>query len=298
MFPARPRVVTGLALAACSYALFATQDATVKGLVAVYAVPQILFFRSVVIMAIAFVCGGGPRALERVRHSANKPALIARASLILLAWLFYYSAAAYLGLAEITTLYFAAPVIAVALSALVLRERVGAARWSTVLLGFAGVVIAAGPLGAIMSRPALGAFAAAACWGTSTILARWISRSESTLTQMLSSNALFALGCLPVLPWMWHAPTGPALTAMLGVGIVGGVGQYLLFESYRYAPASAVAPVEYTGLVWAFLYGYAIWADIPRWNTFAGAALIAAGSLAQVWFENRRALVEPALPVP
>ena len=141
MFAARPRVVTGLALAACSYALFATQDATVKGLVAVYAVPQILFFRSVVIMAIAFVCGGGPRALERVRHSANKPALIARAALILLAWLFYYSAAAYLGLAEITTLYFAAPVIAVALSALVLRERVGAARWSTVLLGFAFVAL-------------------------------------------------------------------------------------------------------------------------------------------------------------
>ena len=62
MMAARPRVVTGLALAACSYALFATQDATVKALVTVYAVPQILFFRSVVIMIIAFVCGGGPRA--------------------------------------------------------------------------------------------------------------------------------------------------------------------------------------------------------------------------------------------
>ncbi len=297
MVSARPRVVTGLALAACSYALFATQDATVKGLVAVYAVPQILFFRSVVIMAIASVCGGGPRALVRVRDSANKPALIARASLILAAWMFYYSAVAYLGLAEITTLYFAAPVIAVALSAVVLKERVGAARWFAVLLGFLGVVIAAGPLGAVVSRPALGAFAAAACWGTSTILARWISRSESTLTQMLSSNALFALGCVPLLPWMWHAPSGMAAVAMLGVGIVGGIGQYLLFESYRFAPASAVAPIEYTGLVWAFLYGYAIWADIPRWNTFAGAAMIAAGSLAQVWFENRRAMGEAASPV-
>ena len=297
MMAARPRVVTGLALAACSYALFATQDATVKALVTVYAVPQILFFRSVVIMIIAFVCGGGPRALTRVKHSPNKPALVARASLILLAWLFYYSAVADLGLAEITTLYFAAPVIAVALSALVLKERVGAARWFAVLLGFSGVVIAAGPLRDVMSRPALGAFAAAACWGTSTILARWISRSESTLTQMLSSNALFALGCVPMLPWLWHAPTLAALLAMLGIGMVGGIGQYLLFESYRYAPASAVAPIEYTGLVWAFLYGYAIWADLPRWNTFAGAALIASGSLAQVWFENRRALGEPALPV-
>ena len=95
MYAARPRVVTGLALAACSYALFATQDATVKGLVAVYAVPQILFFRSVVIMAIASVCGGGPRALDAGQtDSANKPALIARASLILAAWKFYYSAVA------------------------------------------------------------------------------------------------------------------------------------------------------------------------------------------------------------
>ena len=264
----------------------------------IYAVPQILFFRSIVIMAIAFVGGGGPRVLVRVKHSPNKPALIARAALILLAWLFYYSAVADLGLAEITTLYFAAPVIAVALSALVLKERVGAARWLAVLLGFSGVVIAAGPLGAVLSRPALGAFAAAACWGTSTILARWISRSETTLIQMLSSNALFALGCVPMLPWVWHTPTGTALAAMLGVGIVGGIGQYVLFESYRFAPASAVAPIEYTGLVWAFLYGYAIWADIPRWNTFAGAALIAAGSLGQIWFENRRAMIEPALPMP
>ena len=103
MIAARSRVVTGLALAAWSYALFATQDATVKALVTVYAVPQILFFRSIVIMLIAFVCGGGPRALTQVQRSANKPALVARASLILLAWLFYYSAVAYLGLAEITT---------------------------------------------------------------------------------------------------------------------------------------------------------------------------------------------------
>ena len=96
---------------------------------------------------------------------------------------------------------------------------------------------------------------------------------------------------------MWHGPSGLAALEMLGVGIVGGVGQYLLFESYRFAPASAVAPIEYTGLVWAFLYGYAIWADIPRWNTFAGAAMIAAGSLGQVWFENRGAGGEPALPM-
>ena len=74
---------------------------------------------------------------------------------------------------------------------------------------------------------------------------------------------------------------------MVGLGLVGGLGQYLLFEGFRHAPASALAPVEYTGLIWAGLYGYLIWADIPGPGTLAGAALIAAGSLSLVWAERQ-----------
>ena len=148
-----------------------------------------------------------------------------------------------------------------------------------------------------MSRPALGAFAAAACWGTSTILARWISRSESTLTQMLSSNALFALGCVPLLPWMWHAPSGMALAvAMLGVGIVGGIGQLPAVRELPLSPRPRPwLPSNIRGSSGPSCMATPSGPIYRVGTPFAGAAMIAAGSLAQVWFENRRAMGEAAL---
>lgn len=289
MTPIRPSVLTGIALAAGGYSLFSLQDAAVKWLVATYPVPEILFVRSLVIVAVALVAGGGGRVVGSLARSRNKLPLAVRGGLILVAWTLYYSAAAHMGLAEITTLYFAAPVIAVMLSASVLKEQVGAARWGAVAAGFTGVAVAAGPMGAAPSGPAAAALAAAGCWGTSTILVRWIGRTDSTLVQMLSSNAIFVLGSLPPLVWLWRTPDLPGLALMLGLGVTGGLGQYLLFEGFRYAPASALAPVEYTGLVWAGVYGYAIWADVPGPSTIAGAALILTGSLVLVAAERRRA---------
>jgi S-adenosylmethionine uptake transporter len=278
-----------MGLAGCGYALFSLQDAIVKWLVAGYPVYEILFVRSLVIVGVALVAGGGSRVLRGIAASRNKGPLLLRGGLILLAWLLFYSAAARMGLAEITTLYFAAPIIAVSLSALVLKERVNGARWGAVAAGFAGVAVAAGPLGAVQSGPALAALAAAACWGTSTVLVRWIGRTDSTLVQMLSSNGIFVVGSLLPLFWLWRSPDPASLALMLGLGLAGGLGQYLLFEGFRHAPASALAPVEYTGLVWAGVYGYAIWADIPGPHTVAGAVLIVAGSLGLVWSERRRA---------
>lgn len=285
--------MTGIALAAAGYGLFSVQDATVKWLVGTYSVPQILFTRSLVILAVAYGFGGR-RSLGAVRASPNRVALVARAALILLAWLLYYTAARHLGLAQLTTLYFGAPVVAVVLSTPVLGERVGAARWSAVGLGFAGVVLAAGPTGRLEPGPTALALGAAACWGLSVVLARLIGRTDSTPTQMLVSNALFALACASALPWLWHTPDARGLGLMLLLGVAGGFGQYLLYEGFRFAPASVLAPIEYTGLVWAFAFGYLVWRDVPAWNVFAGAAVITASSLALVWFERRRARSGPA----
>ncbi len=282
-------VLTGIALTAGGYAIFSVQDATVKWLAATYAVPQILFLRSLVIVVIALALGGrdGVRALARSR---NKGPILLRAGLIIAAWLLYYSASRYLGLAEMTTLYFAAPVIAVALAALILKERVDAMRWFVVLLGFTGVVVAAAPSRTMNLVPSMAVLAAACCWAASAILVRRIGRSDSTVTQMLAANALSSLACLPALPWAWTIPDGFGLALMLGLGIIGGLGQYLLFEGFRFAPASVVAPIEYSGLVWAFLYGYAIWGDHPQPHVFVGAALIAASGLLLVGFERRRVM--------
>ncbi len=288
---ARPSVLTGLSLGFAGYSLFAIQDAAVKWLVVRHAVAEILCLRSLVILGLLAVTGPGRRAAGELARSRNKPALLLRGGLVLLAWWLFYSASAHLALADITTLYFAAPVLAVILSAVFLRERVGAVRWAAVGTGFAGVAVAAGPMAGLTLGPAVAALAAAACWGTSTVLVRWIGRTDSTLVQILSANSIFVLGSLPPLFWLWRTPDLADLALMLGIGLVSGLGQFLLLEGFRYAPASALAPVEYTGLVWAGVYGYAIWADVPGPGTFAGAALIVSGSLALVWSESRKRLL-------
>ncbi|MDP9807697.1 S-adenosylmethionine uptake transporter [Rhizobium tibeticum] len=285
-----PSPLVGIALACSGYSLFAIQDAVVKWLVADYAVPQILFMRSIMIVIVAGVM------VRRLRHpsilkSPHRKSLLLRAGLMLAAWMAYYSAARDLGLAEITTMYFSAPIMVVMLSILVLKENVGPMRWLACIGGFAGVVLAANPAEAPSLAPAGMVIFAGFCWAWSTVLVRLVSRTESTLNQMMATSFLFVVACGVMLPWLWKTPDLFGWVLMIGLGFVAAAGQYLLYEGFRYAPASTLAPMEYSGLVWAFLYGYLIWSEVPTPHVVAGAVLIVASSLTLVWWERRQMLL-------
>ncbi|MGN7293765.1 DMT family transporter [Rhizobium sp. SAFR-030] len=281
------RPLLGIALASAGYACFALQDAIVKWLVADYEVPQVLFMRSLVIVLIT---GALARHLRHpsIMKSRYRGTVVLRAGLMLVAWLLFYNAAKHLGLAELTTLYFSAPLMVVFLSILVLKETVGAGRWIACIGGFLGVLIAANPAHSPNLLPAAMCVIAGFCWAWSTILIRLVSRSETTLTQMWATSLLFALACAVSFPWLWKTPDLTGWALMICLGLVATIGQYLLYEGFRYAPASALAPVEYTGLIWAFVYGYLIWAEIPAANVFVGAALIVGASLVLVIWEKQK----------
>lgn len=275
----------GIALASAGYACFALQDAIVKWLVADYEVPQVLFVRSLIIVLVT-----GPLALyfrhPSIMKSRYRGTVVLRAGLMLVAWLLFYNAARHLGLAELTTLYFSAPIMVIFLSILVLKEKVGLGRWIACLGGFVGVMVAANPGHSPNLVPALMCLAAGFCWAWSTILIRMVSRTETTLTQMWATSLLFALACAVSLPWLWKTPDVMGAVLMILLGVVATIGQYLLYEGFRHAPASALAPVEYTGLIWAFFYGYAIWTEIPAVNVFMGACLIVASSCVLIAWER------------
>ena len=286
MAGAEPRIFLGIALASAGYACFALQDAVVKLLVASYAVPQILFMRSLVVVMIT-----APLAYwlkhPSIFQSRHKGTLVLRATLMLLAWLLFYTAARHLGLAELTTLYFSAPIIVILLSILVLKERVGPARWLACIGGFIGVTVAANPTQSPDLLPALMCIVAGGCWAWSTVLVRLVSKSETTLVQMWATSLLFALACATSFPWTWTTPDLQGWGLMIGLGLIATTGQYLLYEGFRHAPASALAPVEYTGLIWAFVYGYALWADVPSQAVILGAVLIVVSSATLLIAERR-----------
>jgi drug/metabolite transporter (DMT)-like permease len=262
-----------------AYGVFALHDAAIKWLVADIPVPQVLFFRSATILIIC-MAAGRKALLRRAAASSLKRALAFRGVVMLTAWLCYYTAARSLPLAQLLCLYFAAPLMVTVMARQILHEQITGARWLAVALGFIGVLFASDPFGVRASYATLLVLVAAALWGYGIILMRQIARLEPTLLQMLSTNSLFLIGTGIACLVHWQPVTITQMPLLIGVGLVGGLAQFLVFEAARMIPASVMATLEYSALPWAFLLGYWIWLDIPAPAVFLGAALIiAAGAI-------------------
>jgi len=279
-FPAqRESWSLGVGLGVLAYALFSVHDASIKWLVASLPVWEVLFVRSAVI-AVACLAIGRRRLLERAVATPMKGALMFRGVITLTAWLCYYTAARTLSLAELLSLYFAAPLMVTVMAVPLLGERVSTARWVSVLVGFAGVLVVTNPWGVRISVPTLLVLFAAAQWGYAVILMRQIARRETSLLQIFFTNLIFLAGTGVACAIDWRMPSGSQLALLLLLSVFGGLGQFSLYEAARHAAASVMATVEYTALLWAFILGYAIWGNIPSPATFAGAGLIlGAGAL-------------------
>jgi drug/metabolite transporter (DMT)-like permease len=284
------RTLTGIVLATGGWAAFSLQDAIVKWLVVKLPVPEVLFGRSVVIVALASFAA--QRAdLRAMLEGRNFTAIGSRAALIFLAWIAYYTASRSLQLAEMVTLYFAAPLFVVAMSRPLLGEIVGPWRWLATMAGFAGVLVAVNLSAAPDIWPALLTLFAALCWAGTTILARGLSQAISTAALMVGSNIVFIVACGAAAPFTFVWPDAFSFSLIVALGIVGSVGQYFLFEGLRRAPASALAPFEYTALAWAILWGWAIFGDAPTRHVVIGAAIILCSGLCMLLIERRRYLV-------
>ncbi|MDX8531332.1 DMT family transporter [Mesorhizobium sp. VK25A] len=283
----RERVLAGILFTAAAYFLFSAQDASIKLLVVGMTVWQIMFVRSITVLLACAAIGGKRLLADTIDSPIVKPMLV-RSAFTLAAWLCYYNAARSLQLAELTTIYYAAPIIVTVLSVLILGETVPLLRWLAVLIGFVGVFIACDPTRLGLSAPVLLVLAAAVLWGIAVVLLRKTALQERTLIQLVLNNFYFLLfSAVPALLW-WRMPDWRQLLLLASVGALGGVAQYVLFEGMKRAPVSIIAPFEYTSLVWAFALGYAIWGDVPRTEVFMGAALIVGAGLLIVGNEHFR----------
>jgi drug/metabolite transporter (DMT)-like permease len=283
----RDRVLAGILLTSAAYFLFSAQDAAIKLLVATMSVWQVMFFRSVVVLGGCLVIGGPKLFVDSVR-SPIVTAMLGRSVLILSAWLCYYTAARDLQLAELTTIYFAAPVIVTVLAIPILGEHVPIVRWVAVLTGFVGVYVACDPTSVGLTLPIVLVLAAAFLWALSIVLLRKMALRERTMIQLVLNNAFFLFVSIGPLVWLWRTPDGMQLALLAGVGALGGVAQFMLFDGMKRAPASVLAPFEYTSLIWAFALGYLIWNDLPREAVFYGAILIVGAGLIIIASERFR----------
>lgn len=236
------RITLGIGLGALAYSLFSIHDAMNKWLVATLPVWQVLFFRSATIVVGCLIWGRG-RLLTRLVQTPLKRELAVRGATNLLAWICYFTAARSMQLAQLLTLYFSAPLIITVLARPMLGERVTAVRWISVLIGFAGVLVASDPFGVRVSFATFLVLFGAVLWAIGIVLMRQIARRETSMVQMFAQNLGFFLATGAMTAFTWKTPTGFELMLLLLIGVLGGVGQFTMFEAVRLAPASVMATV-------------------------------------------------------
>lgn len=249
---------------------------------------ELLFFRQLLAMPvvlIAVVAGPGLSSLRTQRISTH----VLRTAVGLASMTFMFATVMLLPLAESTTMQFTVPIFATILGALILREPTGWHRWGAVVSGFMGVVIVAQPgSGHIPLLGAITGLTAALLSASVSILLRRIGQTEQATTTVF----YFSLLSLPALAPVFIGQTVPhdAMTwgLMIFIGLTGGVGQIAMTKSLTLAPVSVVVPMDYSGLLWATLYGYLLFGVLPTPMTWLGAPIIVASGLYIVWREHRR----------
>jgi drug/metabolite transporter (DMT)-like permease len=290
-------VVHAILIKMLSVLLFAVMSVLVRWLGDRVPLGQIVFFRSAfAILPVVAIFAWRGELMAALR--TDRPFGHLGRGMISVAGMFLnFAALARLPLADANALSFASPLITVALAALVLGEQVRIYRWTAVAVGFVGVVVMLWPhldmaryTGAAASAATLGALFAMASAFTnagSVVQTRRLTDTETTSSIVLYFSLFCALGGLITLPFGWIVPNGWQLAALILLGVFGGLSHILLTESYRYAPASLVAPLDYTALFWAFILGYWFFGELPTGTVYVGAAIVGGSGLFVIWRERQ-----------
>jgi drug/metabolite transporter (DMT)-like permease len=281
------RIPLGILHMIAATIVFAGSSALTKWLVATYPVGEVLFTRSMVsLIACALVILPTTGLLVfrtgRLRHH------VMRSFSQFCSQTFLIIAFSLMPLAGAVAINFSAPLFATLVSIIMLKEKVGLARWSVLLVGFLGVLIVTNPGAETFQIGALFALGNAILYGTVTAAVRGMTATESiqtlTLYQLLLITCFFAL----LLPLGFIMPTRHDWGLIVFNGLSNAVGQYWWTKSLHLGPASAIAPFFYLSLVWAVVIGYFVWGEVPTVGLLIGSAIVVGSGLFPLWREARR----------
>ena len=274
----------GIGLYLAGVALFAANDALGKWLVGDYSVAQLLFVRSVGAIAVLVPIMLVTRT--SLKMSGDWGLHVLRILCQTADSYCFYFATWRLPLADVMTFYMAAPIILTAISGLVLGERVGPYRWGAVIIGFVGVVIALAPTDAAFSVGSLIALIGATFFAISLAMTRKLRDNHPlplVTWQFIGSGLIGASLC----PLGWVTPGPLDLGLMLILGIVAGGCFLLITRALALAPASLLAPFQYSAIFWAGMFGWLIWLDTPTPRILLGNVILI-GSGLFVFYRERR----------
>src|SRR5712672_1951853 len=268
--------LAGIGLMLLGVFMFSFGDALGKFMVATYSVGQLLWLRACAALLVLLPMMWKQRA-EFTR--LERPWLqLLRVTLSTLEVAAFFLATVYLPLADVITYYLAAPIFVTALSPLVLREHVGWRRWTAVLIGFCGVLIALRPSAQTVSWPAMIALGGSLSFALLMLITRSLRRTPDIALASSQFAGTFTLGAL-MSPFGWVTPSVGSLGLFAAAGCISVAALLCVNRSLKLAPASVVVAYQYSMIVWAVMFGYVVFGDVPQVATLAGAAIIIGAGL-------------------
>ena len=283
----RRQRLTGIALMCGAVALFACLDTTAKYLNTQMDSLEIAWARYTSAFVLTLIVSNplthtGLLRTKRLGLQITRSVLLAGSSVL------NFLALRWLQLDEALSIIFTFPFIVAIVSGPMLGEWLGWRRWAAICIGFAGVLLITRPGFGGMHPAALFSLAATIAYGFYAVITRIVSRVDSNQTSLFYTNFVGALMLLPVIPFVWTTPKNWLIALMLmGTGVLGSAGHFLLIAGHRIAPASVLSPFVYTQLIWVVMLGYLVFDHVPTAWTMAGAAVVIGSGLYLLYRERK-----------
>lgn len=287
------RVLLGLALSLCGNLMFATSDAIVKILSSDYSVFQLVVTQAsfALIPLLVMTLRSGGLAQIRVLHPKL---LLLRALLAGTGTIFGFFSFSQLPLAETYSIFFCTPILVTMLSIPILGERVGLHRWAAVIVGLLGVLVMVRPGFETLHIGHAAALMAAIIGAFTALVMRRLAREESHTVMVLAVICGLVGVSLPGMIMTFRLPTAHDMALFACGGLLMGSGQFFVVRALSMAPASVVAPMQYSMMLWAIVYGFILFGTVVDPWVVAGALIVIGSGLYIMHRERRRSRAQRA----
>ena len=277
VWQALPPVTRGIILMLVTTVMFTAMHAAIRHVTKELPPLQAAFFRAafgaLIFLPTIFRSGFGFLRTERIGLHLLR-AFLNAASMFL-----FFTGLAVTALAKVTALSFTSPLFMAVLSVIILGERMRIRRWTATLLGFVGMLVIVRPGFIELDTGSILIIASSAIWAVKMIVIKFLLRTDTSLTVTGYASIFVSLFALPPALYVWQDPSLDAWMWMLFIGVLGGAAQFLLAEALREADAGAIMPFDFLKLVWASLFGFYLFGELPDAFTWIGALIIfASGS--------------------
>ena len=264
---------TGMLFAILAYFSFSLLDATQKTLVIYYSVFQLLFIKYFFVLLLSLIESRRKKNISFYK-SKNIKMQIFRSVLSVLESGFFVLSFKYLSLADAHSVGSLAPVIVVALSAIILKERVTTKTWIAIFIGFIGVLIILRPTSSVFDPKALLPLIAAFVLGLYQVITKKVSDYDPTEVSLFYTSIVGIITMSFLASSFWKPIDSSSYILFLAIGVFFSLGIYLQIIALSKARASIIQPFHYTLIFWAIILGYIFYDNVPDFFTLIGALVI------------------------